>query len=70
MERLGITYHEGEAVSADEVAQHALEDIAEGPVFVMPELRAGFQQFAVPDRRAATLMNAAYVMGNTEAALN
>jgi short-subunit dehydrogenase len=70
MERLGITYHEGEAVTADEVADHALANIADGPVFVMPELRAGFEHYATVDRRGATLANAAYVMGNTEGALS
>jgi short-subunit dehydrogenase len=66
MERLGITYHEGEAVKPEEVARHSLENIGNGPVFVMPELRDAFRQFTTPDRRAATEMNAAYVMGNTE----
>jgi short-subunit dehydrogenase len=66
MERLGITYHEGEAVQPEVVARHALANIAHGPVFVMPELRAGFEQLTTTDRRAAALMNAAYVMGNTE----
>jgi hypothetical protein len=32
----------------------------------MPELRQGFNAFTTTDRRAATEMNAAYVMGNTE----
>lgn len=68
MARMGITYHEGEAVSAEEVARHTLANIANGPVFVMPELRAGFEQLTITDRRAAALMNAAYVMGNTEGA--
>ena len=66
MERLGITYHEGEAVRSEDVARHALANIADGPVFVMPELRDAFDQFATPDRRGATLMNASYVLGNTE----
>jgi short-subunit dehydrogenase len=68
MARLGITYHEGEAVRPEDVARHTLANIADGPVFVMPELREGFRQLATPDRRGATLMNAAYVMGNTEGA--
>lgn len=68
MERLGINYHEGEAVTSEEVARQALANIANGPVFVMPELRAGFEQLTTIDRRAAALMNAAYVMGNTEGA--
>jgi len=68
MARLGITYHEGEAVQSEDVARHALANIANGPVFVMPELRAGFEQLTTTDRRAAALMNAAYVMGNTDGA--
>jgi short-subunit dehydrogenase len=68
MERMGITYHEGEAVRSEDVARHTLENIANGPVFVMPELRAGFAQLTTIDRRGAALMNAAYVMGNTEGA--
>jgi hypothetical protein len=66
MARMGITYHEGEAVQSEDVARHTLENIANGPVFVMPELRAGFEQLTITDRRAAALMNAAYVMGNTQ----
>ena len=66
MERLGITYHEGEAVRSEVVARHALANIANGPVFVMPELRESFGQLTTTDRRGAALMNAAYVMGNTE----
>jgi short-subunit dehydrogenase len=68
MARLGITYHEGEAVTSEVVARHTLANLAEGPVFVMPELREGFRQLTTTDRRGAALMNAAYVMGNTEAA--
>jgi short-subunit dehydrogenase len=68
MARLGITYHEGEAVQSEEVARHTLDNIADGPVFVMPQLRAGFDALATVDRRGATLMNAAYVMGNTQGA--
>jgi short-subunit dehydrogenase len=66
MARLGITYPGGEAVQPEEVARHTLANIANGPVFVMPELREGFAQLTTIDRRGATLMNAAYVMGNTE----
>jgi short-subunit dehydrogenase len=68
MARLGITYHEGEAVDSAHVARLTLANIANGPVFVMPELQEGFAQLATTDRRGATLMNAAYVMGNTEGA--
>lgn len=68
MSRLGITYHPGEAVQADEVARHALENIANGPVFVMPELMEGFRQFCIANRRQATETQASYVLGNTEGA--
>ena len=68
MERMGITYHEDEAVRSEDVARLTLENIGNGPVFVMPELRAGFAQLTTTDRRAAALMNAAYVTGNTEGA--
>jgi hypothetical protein len=56
-------------VRSEDVAHDALANIANGPVFVMPELRAGFEQLTATDRRAAALMNAAYVMGNTEGAM-
>jgi uncharacterized protein len=73
MERMGITYHPGEAVEADTVARLSLENLANGPVFVMPELTEGFRHFATINRRAAVEANAAYVLGNTpggEAQLN
>lgn len=67
MARLGITYDQGGAVTSEEVAHHTLENLANGPVFVMPELREGFQMLTTIDRRGATEMNAQYVMSNTEA---
>jgi len=65
MARMGIDFS-GTAVPPDTVAGHALDNIANGPVFVMPELAEGFAQFATTDRRAATELNAAYVMGHTD----
>jgi short-subunit dehydrogenase len=63
MERLGIS---GDQVPSDWVAKHALENIANGPVFVMPEMQEGFLQLTTADRRAVTLGNAGFIMGNTE----
>jgi uncharacterized protein len=65
MARLGITYHPGEAADADDVAQLSLDNIANGPVFVMPELVDAFRYYATPNRREATETNARYVLGNT-----
>jgi short-subunit dehydrogenase len=66
MERLGIVYKEGDGVSSSHVAQLTLENIANGPVFVMPEMRDGFQLFVEPDRRKVVEMNASFILGNTE----
>ncbi len=66
MERLGIAYKEGDGVSSDHVARLTLENIANGPVFVMPEMREGFQLFVEPDRRKVVEMNASFILGNTE----
>jgi hypothetical protein len=62
MDRIGVVYPPGEAVTADEVARHALENIPNGPVFVMPELRDGFRLLATPDRREAAERSASYVL--------
>jgi short-subunit dehydrogenase len=66
MARIGIVYPEGGAVEAQEVAQHSLENIANGPVFVMPEMLEAFRQLARPDRRAATEMSASLIMATTD----
>lgn len=66
MERLGITYDEKESVGPEAVARHTLANLANGPVFVMPEMMEGFLQLASPDRRANTEMNASFIIGNTE----
>lgn len=66
MARLGIVHEEGMQVAPDWVAELSLANIANGPVFVMPEMQEGFVQLATPDRRAVTLGNAGFIMGNTE----
>jgi len=66
MKRLGIIYPEDGSVSADEVARHTLENIGQGPVFVMPEMREGFQMFVKPERREVTEMNAGFILGHTQ----
>lgn len=66
MERLGIVYKEGDGVSSDHVARLTLENLGNGPVFVMPEMQAGFELFVEPDRRKVVEMNASFILGNTE----
>jgi short-subunit dehydrogenase len=66
MERLGIVYKDGDGVSSEWVAQLTLENIANGPVFVMPEMAEGFAQLTNPERRKLTETNAAFILGNTE----
>lgn len=66
MARLGIVYPEGESVGPEAVARHTLANIANGPVFVMPEMREGFIQLATPNRREVTEMNAGFILGNTQ----
>jgi short-subunit dehydrogenase len=66
MDRLGIVYKDGEGVEPDRVAELSLANIANGPVFVMPEMQEGFVLLSSPDRRAVTEGNANFIMGNTE----
>jgi short-subunit dehydrogenase len=66
MDRLGIVYKDGEGVEPDWVAELSLANIANGPVFVMPEMQEGFVLLNSPDRRAVTEGNANFIMGNTE----
>ena len=66
MARLGIVYRQNQAVEPEDVARYTLENLANGPVIVMPEMFERFKQLATPDRRKATEMNAALVMGNTK----
>jgi len=66
MARLGIVYPEGAGVSGEYVARLALQNIANGPVFVMPEMQEGFLQYVQPDRRAVVEINAGFILGNTE----
>lgn len=65
MARLGIDHgDEGDPPSA--VARVALENLANGPVAVMPKMQQGFVQLCTPDRRAVTLGNASFIMASTE----
>lgn len=66
MARLGIIYPEDQGVDPEVVARHALENITEGPVFVMPQIMDGFQQLAMADRRTATEISASVIMATTE----
>jgi short-subunit dehydrogenase len=65
MQRLGIVYRKNQADAPEEVAHFALENLANGPVAVVPSMSERFQQLATTDRRGATEMNGALVMGNT-----
>lgn len=66
MARLGIVYRNNEADQPEDVAQLTLENIANGPVLVVPSMRERFKILATIDRRKATESNAELVMGNTE----
>ena len=59
-------YKEGDGVSSDHVARLTLENIGNGPVYVMPEMQEGFHLFVEPDRRKVVEMNASFILGNTE----
>lgn len=66
MERLGVVYPEGEGDSPDLVARLTLDNLANGPVVVVPKMVEGFAQLTNPDRRSLTESNAAFILGNTE----
>jgi short-subunit dehydrogenase len=66
MARLGIVYRKNSADEPEDVARHALANLANGPVTVVPSMVERFGQLATADRRKATEMNAALVMGNTK----
>jgi short-subunit dehydrogenase len=65
MARLGIVYRQNQADQPDDVAHFTLQNIANGPVIVVPSMQARFQELATTDRGKATEMNGALVMGNT-----
>ena len=65
MARLGIAYRKNQADDPEDVARFTLENLANGPVAVVPSMSDRFQQLATTDRRGATEMNGALVMGNT-----
>jgi len=66
MARLGIGYDEGVGDDPDMVAELALDNIADGPVVVVPKMQEGFDQLTNPNRRALTEQNAAFILSNTE----
>ncbi len=66
MARLGIVYRKNAADQPDVVAWLALENLANGPVVVVPSMQARFRDLATTDRAKATESNAALVMGSTE----
>jgi short-subunit dehydrogenase len=66
MARLGIVHPANTADEPDDVARLTLQNLANGPVVVVEKMRERFEQLATPDRRKATEMNAALVMGNTK----
>jgi short-subunit dehydrogenase len=68
MARLGIAYRKNAVDEPQDVARHVLANIANGPVTVVPSMVDRFGQLATADRRKATEMNAALVMGNTQGA--
>lgn len=65
MVRLGIVYRKNQADDPEQVARFALENLANGPVAVVPSMLDRFRLLATTDRRGATEMNGALVMGNT-----
>lgn len=65
MARLGIDYG-GEGDDPSVVARLALENLAEGPIAVVPKMREAFTQLCTPDRRGVTLGNASFILSNTE----
>jgi uncharacterized protein len=67
MARLGIVYPKNQADDPEEVARFTLENLTLGPVAVVPSMVDRFQQLATTDRRGATEMNGALIMGNTGA---
>jgi hypothetical protein len=60
-------YPKNQADDPEDVARFALENLTNGPVAVVPSMLDRFQQLATTDRRGATEMNGALVMGNTAA---
>jgi short-subunit dehydrogenase len=68
MKRLGIVYRKNQADDAEDVARFTLENLAKGPVAVVPSMLNRFQELATTDRGAATETNGVFVMGNTAGA--
>jgi uncharacterized protein len=66
MARLGIGYDGDVGDDPDMVAALALDNIANGPVVVVPKMQEGFDQLTNPNRRELTEQNAAFILSNTE----
>lgn len=66
MARLGIGYDGDAGDDPDMVAALALDNIANGPVVVVPKMQEGFEQLTNPNRRELTEQNAAFILSNTE----
>lgn len=65
MKRLGVEMGD-EGVQPEHAARLTLDNIGNGPVFVMPEMRDGFDLFVNPDRRTSVETNAGFILGNTQ----
>ena len=65
MVRQGIVYPEEMGVGGDVVARYTLENLTNGPVFVMPQLVDAVRERTTTDRRRATEINAARIMATT-----
>lgn len=64
MERLGIKSKDQDP--PDLVARLALENVANGPVAVVPSMRPRFKDLATTDRRGATESNGVFIVANTK----
>lgn len=64
MERLGISYNR-DGDDPDMVAELTLDNLANGPVVVVPNMVEGFANLTNPNRRELTEGNAAFILGNT-----
>lgn len=54
MTRLGVTFRPGEAADPNDMAQLSLDNIANGPIYVMPPIAEFFQQLCGMPRRQAS----------------
>jgi short-subunit dehydrogenase len=65
MARLGIQ-HGDQGDDPSVVALLALEELGNGPVAVVPNMREAFVQLCTPDRRGVTEGNASFILSSTE----